>query len=73
MAKKYFTIFDLMARFPDENSCWCYLSDQKWALWVIAVPNVIQQKVSKERKNITNAVKTVVTKNLPQLIPYFTK
>ena len=42
-------------------------------LWVIAVPNVIKQKVSKERKNITNAVKTVVTKNLPQLIPYFTK
>ena len=32
MAKKDFTIFDLMARFPDENSCWCYLSDQKWAL-----------------------------------------
>jgi transposase-like protein len=31
MAKKDFTIFDLMARFPDEKSCIIYLSEQKWA------------------------------------------
>ena len=32
MAKKDFTLFDLMTRFPDEQSCIAYLSDQKWSV-----------------------------------------
>lgn len=31
MAKKEFTLFDLMARFPDEQSCVAYLASQKWS------------------------------------------
>ena len=32
MAKKDFTLFDLMKRFPDEHSCMVYLFNQKWSL-----------------------------------------
>jgi transposase-like protein/predicted RNA-binding Zn-ribbon protein involved in translation (DUF1610 family) len=32
MAKKEFTLFDLMARFPDEQSCVVYLARQKWSI-----------------------------------------
>jgi transposase-like protein len=32
MAKKEFTLFDLMARFPDEQSCVVHLARQKWSI-----------------------------------------
>jgi transposase-like protein len=32
MAKKEFSLFDLIARFPDEQSCLVYLAAQKWSI-----------------------------------------
>lgn len=52
MAKDDFTLFDLMSRFPNEESCIIYLHEQKWSLGFLCTRcNSQKSKKGKKKYN----------------------